>query len=359
MKELLKSLACGALYYSGGISLLKSVQRSRLGSGVSVIGYHRVVAQPLDMVTTAPHGMVVTRDTFERQIRYLSRRWRIMDLPEVIDLCERRRPMPARACIITFDDGWRDNYDVAFPVLQRYRAPATILLTSDYIGTTDSFWYSRLIPLVVSDAFRRFRPEDRPFDGCPDAVWAELVRLRRIGTPLVPRHADPLLEIMKRFPIAEIEAVVSRLAACLDAPAQGPEGRLMLNWDEVRELRRGGVAMGAHSRSHRILTQLTAEDARGELVGSKADIEKQLGCPVESMAFPNGNCSDALLGMVWEAGYRVVFLSVKPGNERYHSSKVLPAFCMDDGSSAGLLRTFSPSRFAFKLSGATGLLRRG
>jgi peptidoglycan/xylan/chitin deacetylase (PgdA/CDA1 family) len=359
IKPLLKSLASGALYYSGGISLLKATQRARLGSGFSVIGYHRVVAQPLETVATSPHGMVVTRDAFERQIAYLRRRWRIVALPEVLDLCERGRPVPARACVITFDDGWRDNYDVAFPVLQRYRVPATILLTTDYIGTTNSFWYSRLIPLVVSDEFRRLRPLDQPVDGCPEAVWTELVRLRNLETRLVPRHVDPLLEIMKAFPVPAIEHIVSRLAARLEFPAQGLDDRLMLNWDEVRELWRGGVTMGAHSRSHRILTQLSADDARDELRGSKAEIEKQLGCRVESMAFPNGNCSDELLDMVWAAGYRVVFLSLKPGSRRYFSSKVLPAFCMDDGSSAGLLRPFSPSRFEFKLSGATGLFRRG
>ena len=358
MNRLFKSIGAGALHYGGGITLLEMWGRAHGTPTLTIIGYHRVVEEPLETLTSSPHGMVVSAGMFEQQIAYLARRYRVLSLAEVVDRCERGIPFPPRSCLISFDDGWRDNYTVAFPILVRHGLPATIMLTTDYIGTTNRFWYTRLIPIVLSKEFRAVQNGDE-LDPYPDPIGAELVRLRTCKTDLRTPHLNPLIEIMKRYPNEVIEAVISGLAARFGCPDPHAGERMMLDWDEVREMVRSGITMGSHSRSHRILTQLSDREVVDELRGSKTEIEKRLGRPVESIAFPNGNCTDALIKMVWEVGYRVLFLSAKRANLAHRSHRVFPAVCIDNGSSAGLRGEFSASRFSCTVSGAAGRLGLG
>src|SRR5262245_33512503 len=128
IKPLVKTIGAGALYQCG---ILDGISRPAL----TVLGYHRVLKEPMETVTHSPLGMVVSAATFERQLAYTARRYRMVSLQDIADACDGTRPLPARACFVTFDDGWVDNYTVAYPILRRMGIPSAVFVTTDYVGT--------------------------------------------------------------------------------------------------------------------------------------------------------------------------------------------------------------------------------
>jgi peptidoglycan/xylan/chitin deacetylase (PgdA/CDA1 family) len=322
-----------------------------------VLGYHRVLERAVDDVTSCPPGMVVSRPMFERQIAWAARQYRMLDLDEILESCDRGRPLPARAGLVTFDDGWRDNYTVAYPILRRMGVPAAVFVTTDFIGTRRAFWFTPLMESLLQGKGRGLQPGDGRAAGWPAELAEELDRLASGPKPLRAGHLTPLVEALKRHPEARIEEMVSRLGTRLNGcgAANSPEAHF-LTWDEVRELDRHGMRAGSHTCSHRILTQLSDGEARQELRHSRQRLEQELGREVASIAFPNGDYFPAHMAAAHEAGYRLFFVStrVHPGGP---AGRVFPRPCVEDRVGRGPFGGFSPGLMEFHLAGVWDRLR--
>ena len=352
LKPLVKTTFAGALYHSGVLGMIKRPP-------LTVLGYHRVLEGPLEKITTCPPGMVATPEMFERQIAHAARRYRMVSLEEISEACEAGRPLPPRACHVTFDDGWRDNHAIAYPILRRLGVPATVFVTTDYIGTQEAFWFTPLMHSLLAENGRRPRRGDGREIGWPEDLAGELDRLASLPRPLHPAQLDPLVEMMKRHPEADIEEMVASLTARLDGgPAASSEEPHFLRWDEIREMDRDGISFGSHTCTHKILTQIDDEQARQELERSRKTLEAELGHPVRSFAFPNGDYSPEHMTMAWDAGYRLFFVStrVHPGGP---AGRVFPRPCVWDHVGRGPAGRFSPSLLEFHLAGVVERLRGG
>ncbi len=349
LRPIVKTAVAGTLHRSGLLGLLGRPP-------LAVLGYHRVLEGPLTGVTTCPLGMVVTPEMFERQLAYAARRYRIVSLAEIADACEGGRPLPPRACFVTFDDGWRDNYTVAYPILRRMGLPAAVFVTTDFIGTRRAFWFTPLMQCVLRGGGRKLRGGDAQDLGFPADVALEMDRLVSQPHPLHPGMVTPLVEMLKKYPEPTIERLVEGLAARLGGAGAPGDEPFFLTWDQVRELDRGGMSVGSHTCSHKILTQIGDEEARRELRLSREKLEAELGRPVASLAFPNGDYSPAHMTMAWEAGYRLFFVSTKV-HAGGPAGRVFPRPCVEDGVGRGLAGGFSPSLLEFHLAGAWDRLR--
>jgi peptidoglycan/xylan/chitin deacetylase (PgdA/CDA1 family) len=299
-----RSLVAHGLYYSGVLGLWC---RLALRNRAVVLTYHRVLPADALARTWSHPGIIVTRETFDSHVRTLKRFFRVLSLEEFVDGLDRADGFPAPSCLITFDDGWRDTFTEAWPVLQRHEAPAVVFLPVDYIGADRMFWQEELSALLHQAWLRRTDPalraacdtscaaHDFPsiMDAAPDEI--RLVVRTRVnalkGRPLtVPRQL--IGELRHALGAAADEAL----------PVDG-----FMTWDEVRRMHAGRTAFGGHGTSHRLLTTLTGAEVRAEAARSRATIERELGGAPASFSYPNGDWNAGVADAVQGAGYRVSF----------------------------------------------------
>ncbi|MGH7766480.1 MAG: polysaccharide deacetylase family protein [Candidatus Binatia bacterium] len=258
--------------------------------------------------------MYVRPQSFEKQLRYLAHHYQVITMAELLARRERAAQTHRPFCVITFDDGWRDNYENALPLLRKYRLPATLFLSTSFIGSGQTPWFYRLghvlrvLAEMPDDACAALRLNDRLNLPVPLASWLAASSVER------ERDIDAAIEELKKLPGAELEALVERLRQWLVSGGRpvDVDGAAMLNWDQVRELALSAVEIGSHGVTHMILTRLPPKAAEGELQESKRCIEEQVERPVGGFSYPNGDYSDAVEALVRAAGYRYACIT-QPG----------------------------------------------
>jgi peptidoglycan/xylan/chitin deacetylase (PgdA/CDA1 family) len=239
---------------------------------------------------------------FRKQMEALRRHFTVLPLTELAERA-RLRDVPRNGVAVTFDDGYRDNYTNAFPVLRDLGLPATIFLTTDAVDGNALLWHDR-----VFDAFHRTRRAEARFEdevlplGPADrgaSLAIVLARLRRSS----PEDRDLRIEsLLEEF---GIEPGV-------------PGGWEKLSWREVREMASHGITFGAHTLDHPILTFVGEEEARRQIRESKRRIEAELGSPVTAFAYPNGSASDfdrSTQRIVEEEGLSLAVTTVSGAND--------------------------------------------
>lgn len=296
IKSTLRRAAAIALYYSGALWLLA---RFLLRGKIAVLMYHRVLPESSDSFSAA--GVRVTPATFDRHIRFLKRFFNLLTPNELEQVLTGARPVPPRACAVTFDDGWFDNYTYALPILERHAVPAIVFLATDYVGSDHCFWQEKLTRLLYlarrrnADAlFRDLGAADIPH--LPDAQARHAIRI--------------LVTSLKSKPRAEIDRLVERAGALLpaDANASGGGDDRFMSWSDAAALPRSGlVHLGSHAQSHTPLPRLTPTQLLTEIRESRSQIEANTQQPVDAFAYPNGDYSPQVVEAIRSAGYRLAF----------------------------------------------------
>ncbi|WP_158501735.1 polysaccharide deacetylase family protein [Vitiosangium sp. GDMCC 1.1324] len=261
----------------------------KLGAGeAAVLFYHKVERRPLD-VWGEP---VLDVHEFERHVAYLAREYRPVSMSELIAGLRGQTRLPHRAVVLTFDDGYRNNLYLVAPILARYGVPAMLFVTTGLIGGNQWMWAYEL-----EELFSRFAPEEIR-QACGDPVVARLCALG-----LEPRALMmACVEHLKDLPHPVMLALVERLRSAFPLPVND-ENRF-LSWNEVRELRRQGFEIGAHTETHPILTRLPLEEVERELLACRDTLEAELGIRPTVFSYPNGATNpevSALVGRYFEA----------------------------------------------------------
>jgi len=301
MNASVKAKSILAYFFHGlGVYSWKLGRYSR--DDIAVLMYHRVIPKK-EMGPAVQAGMIVEPDTLDLHLRYLRNHFEIIPLS---DLNRHRRSrtqdlQKRPLCVLTFDDGWRDFYDYAYPILKMHGAPATVFLPTDFIGTDRWFWTDRVGFLL--DRIAKFGDLEKralPFN---DPLLRELVSI--LGTR--ETRLERAIAILKSYRIEKIEQVLSEFYIALGENPT-PARRAFMSWEEVREISGSGlVSFGSHTAGHRLLTTLTDEEAQHELRKSLNVLiaHKVANKNFISFSYPNGNFSERLSEMVREAGYNL------------------------------------------------------
>lgn len=287
------------------------------GARLSTLMFHRVLARKDPLVPDLPDA-----GEFDRILDWVGAQFRVLP---ALEACERldAGTLPGNAAVISFDDGYRDNHDVALPILLRHRMSAVFFIATGFLGGGIMF-NDRVI-----EALRR-----APADAL-DADWLGLGRLPLASNAQRITAIARLLPAVKHLgPHARLEAVARIEQAC----ASRPPDDLMMDAAQVRALHDAGMQIGGHTRNHPILRVLDADSARREIEGGRDDLRAILGSAPELFAYPNGRLGDDFerthRDMVEHAGFSRAF-TTHPGAARADTDPyLLPRFTPWDRSAA-------------------------
>lgn len=231
-----------------------------------VLTYHRVLdeSDPMDPLTC-------DRAKFADQLAILRRFFNVISLPEAVRL-SRTNELPGRTVCVTFDDGYRDNFDNALPMLQAAGIGATFFVTTGYLND-GVMWNDRLTEAVRQRAAGAWDLTAaglgvRQVDGIASrrALLAELIRQLKHQDP---RHRDQLAHDIYR-------------------QGGGALGRIMMTDEEVRGLGHAGMVIGAHTVTHPILKSVPDAVAFAEMADGRRRLQDIAAQEVTLFAYPNG-----------------------------------------------------------------------
>lgn len=354
VKEVIKFFAAGLLYYTGLLWLYRAwlLGVRRRSSGL-ILMYHRVLDDVHAGTVHTQPGMAVSTTVFELQMSFLKDTLSVIPLVELVDHIESHGDYPAGTAAITFDDGWRDNHTNAFPVLSKHDLPATVFVTTDYVGSSRPFWFLMAKWLLTESKIGAPKLIEIVTDVCSSqpTVSAPSDRLLELLKNPAP-NADAIIEELKQFDPDTLNAIIERITRESDLPEDYWEKiRPMMSWDEAREMADHGIEIGSHGCSHRILTHLPDEEVKKELVNSKTKLEHILGKPVRSFSYPNGDYDKFVKASVAQAGY---YCAVTTKGVRDTAAKpdsfALKRLAVHEAVSVGPRGKFSKAMFTLHLT---------
>lgn len=290
-------------FRSAGAALSRGAEGRRL----VILHYHRVPAEPDPMCPD-----LLERRAFAVHMQALAEVFNVLPLSEAIPRLLDGTLGP-RAAAITFDDGYADNFQVALPVLQHFRLPATFFVAAGFLDGGCMF-----NDLVIEAC--RVAPTGRWSTGIAETGTCQVT-----DGPGRVRLADQLIGRLKY--LGAEERLDAALRLLRSAGGRQPD-HLMMTADEVRGLHRAGMEIGGHTLTHPILARLGAEDAAREIRDGKAALEGLLGAPVQLFAYPNGKPgSDYLprdVALARDAGFTAALTTVWAGATRSGDSFQVP-----------------------------------
>ncbi len=270
-------------------------RRVRPSSDVTILAYHRVA--PDDWQNDGWDDGVVsaTATAFAEQLEFLGRQYSFLSLPQLMAAFHGNGALPRQGVLITFDDGYADVYRYAFPVLKERGLPALVFLVTSHVGRQVPYWWDELsylfkrtlqvsvdltdfglLPLDLHTPGHRYR-----------ALQRVLVRMK---TTSESEH-QALLELCR-------ERLKTDLPTSLGGAAP-------LSWGMVKEMSEHGIEFGSHTATHPVLTKVTEDRLKEELVESRREIEAVLRTPAMALGYPVGAVDSRVRQATVEAGYHL------------------------------------------------------
>ncbi len=288
----------GAILHACG--LLGPLQRMRAWwhRDLRILAYHRVLAQfdsetfdfDLDLVSASADG-------FREQMQLLQRRFQPMRLGDAVAAIRSGKPLPANAVVVTFDDGYDDNYRVAYPILRELGVPATFFVSTGHIDSGLPYDYDWLAHMLLATTQPRITIPELAMDMPAPPT-------RRARRYLVGRA----LRRLKMLDGPAQAALIDRLARDWQMPREQSHVNCQpMSWLQLREMHASGFEIGSHGVHHRMLAKLPQAELEFELRESKTVLERELGTPASLVAYPVGGYSafdDQVIDATAAAGYQ-------------------------------------------------------
>lgn len=292
--------------------------RGMLRRDLRILAYHRVLDdERLDGFDFDPELVSATADDFRWQVRRVARHMEPVRFADVIAHIEGGPPLPKRALLVTFDDGYDDNYHVAFPILRELGVPATFFVSTGHVDSGMPFEYDWLVHMVRNAPPGEVRLEAGPEGGAlsfdvPSALDARLA------------VAGDLLARMKEIPALAQTALVGRLASLWGMPPRPHPQCRPMTWDQLREMDAAGMEIGSHGVHHRMLAKLPRDEMAWELQESAKRLSAELGHPALSVAYPVGGpdaYDDAVVDAARASGFKAGCSYISGTSQAAHGNR--------------------------------------
>lgn len=348
----MKSAAAEVMHRSGLRKAMVAWRRYQSGGRrILIVSYHRVVEDFTGELQRSIPGLLISQETFRRHLEALAfAGYELVSLGEALDVMAGRRTARNDLCVVTFDDGYRDVYRYAYPVLKQMGVPALTYLPAALIGTDQRFNHDRLFHLVRLALARRYQPM---FDVLP-APTAELLEIVLSGRM---RPSAALDDFIGKYPTATLVETIEALEARLGpGPDLLPKQGELMDWDEVRRMVEDGFDFGAHTLGHVVLTHEPLEVVEREVRESKAIIERETGIVVRDFAYCNGWYSDDVIRVLKDNGFRSAVTTEDLPNLIGGDPFTLKRKVLWENFSLGVTGEYSPSLTVCQLDDCFGVL---
>ncbi|GBD94407.1 poly-beta-1,6-N-acetyl-D-glucosamine N-deacetylase precursor [bacterium BMS3Abin05] len=258
------------------------------GERAVILNYHQLCEKE-DLFLPA-----LSVSVFRKQAGWLAENFKVISLEELASR-QRKGLSLKNLAAITFDDGYADNYEFAFPILKALKLPATFFITTRFIDG-EIPWFDR-----IKLTFRETK--------------ANKTRLRLNGRYYdiqLKTHEDRIRAIsfvknkLKIIPVSDLADYLTEIEERLNVIVKPLYSRRMMRWEQIREMSDAGMTIGSHTCSHPILSILSENELRTEIVQSKARLEEELNRPIRTFCYPNGKAEDfgeRAKRVLKEAGY--------------------------------------------------------
>jgi peptidoglycan/xylan/chitin deacetylase (PgdA/CDA1 family) len=321
LRKLVKTGVAVGLRATGGNRLLARIGGFRRLP--VIICYHRTVEEfPADPQRTIP-SLCVSTKMLEQHLDWLGRQFRLVSLDDLSKLMASGSQLPDRVAAITFDDGYQDFYELAFPILKRKGIPAAVFVVTDTVGTERMQVHDLLYLLLSRSSHKN-----------PQAT---------------------LDQWMARQSQEELLRTIEGLEKKIEIPDRIRREHRSMNWQEVAEVHKAGITIGSHTQTHVLLPNETKERVARELRESRRTLEGKLGGNIRHFAYPCGEFSASTVGAVANAGYSFGYTICRHRDGDF-PSLTIPRKVLWEKSCLNALRSFSPSIMSCHVGGSFDLL---
>ncbi|GAB4479207.1 MAG: hypothetical protein Kow00124_24520 [Anaerolineae bacterium] len=296
------SRAFGIIHKAGAFEITRTLSPHSL----TVLAYHRITYHDLPTFDTFRPNVSATPEGFAAQLDYISTRYNVIAVDDLLAWLREERDLPPHPLLITFDDGYYDNYEHARPILQARGMPAVVFLATNHIGSSEPFYWD-----LVAYCFHHTPQMEAYLPNAGRRSW----RSAREREAVMRGWIGSLKALPDRKKWTAVRALPEALGVSVP---EGAFSGLHMSWDNVREMVAAGIDMGAHTQTHPILTRISREQASVEIAGSRKRIEDEIGQPVTTFAYPNGLTGDfnrELEAMLRTLGFEAAF-TLQPGPAR-------------------------------------------
>jgi peptidoglycan/xylan/chitin deacetylase (PgdA/CDA1 family) len=289
-----------------------------------ILLYHRVLPE----VRFDPINITMTKKTFVKQLDVLTKRYHTISLTDAINQCQRGNVKAKNQVVLTFDDGYWDNYEIVFPILEKRGIPATFFLATNYINKHTPLWDWEIITLLL----RR----------CTDIqsikINSETLKQGVFESRL--SFALRTVEKMKSINTETIQDIINSLKNHIDNKYNDSTEDICMTWEQVERMSQFGMEIGAHSVTHRSLSKISNEGVVHEIEKSKEAIEQRIQKSCIHFAFPFGkqrDCKYGLIDQFKKTGFQSCLLNIQGYNHIKPESFYFKRIAMKESSSLDFL----------------------
>ena len=309
------------------------------GSGRPLIlGYHRIVEDFASEAAREMPSMLTSAAMFEQHLDLIGRHFRFATLDEIGECIASGAPRNQQLAAVTFDDGYRDNYEIAFPILKRKGIPAAVFVVTDLVGQPRWQTHDKLFHLITK-AFAAWSDPRRELSALLRALDLPAGHLLRARSAT----STPLMAVSALLPELSVSNVRRIMAALESSTGNGfHDLPLSLTWPMIQEMHRAGIIIGSHTRRHVSLPAEAADTVVAELEGSKRAIEEQVGATVRHFAYPGGQFTPRDVDALERTGYRFGYTAC-PHRDARHPTLTIERLLLWEGSSVDGDGAFSPA----------------
>jgi peptidoglycan/xylan/chitin deacetylase (PgdA/CDA1 family) len=262
----------------------------------TILMFHRVTDTFFDV------SLLIKRKTFEECLKYITQSYPVISMDFLSQNFDKWERIPDDRVVITFDDGWIDFHDTAYPILNRLKIPATVYLTTGFVSSECGYWQERLNSLLLQIVANK-----KVFSKKDDIVSMPEINLKL--KDLISKSEDTqiifkFIGYLKKFTHDIILKTISDLEDLLKEYSiiiSEDEHRSFVNWDEINSIKDPNISFGSHTVNHPILTNEQTNVVKDETNKSKEVIEKETGRNVLHFCYPNGNYDDGIKKIVSES----------------------------------------------------------